>query len=198
MFVENADHYYTKAPISVAPDVGHLLKWLMRLCRVENLWSLRGMQAERAGVLDERPKGRGVVSARRTHLQNPSIKGDGVRVFLADTIALISRIFMRQRSSYPKSFKAQVVQECLQPGATISSGAIHHGINANVIRKWLPTYRDRLPATLPAFVLVKTPPRRAIEEMAIISLSLGDKSITVKWPSSDPDGCARFISGLAQ
>lgn len=62
MFVENADHYYTKAPISVAPDVGHLLKWLMRLCRVENLWSLRGMQAERAGVLDERPEGRGLDS----------------------------------------------------------------------------------------------------------------------------------------
>jgi len=50
---------------------------------------------------------------------------------------------MRQRSSYPKPFKAQVVQECLQPGATISSVAIHHGINANVIRKWLPTYRDQ-------------------------------------------------------
>ncbi|RMP75006.1 hypothetical protein ALQ17_100840 [Pseudomonas fluorescens] len=50
---------------------------------------------------------------------------------------------MRQRSSYPKPFKAQVVQEYLQPGATISSVAIHHGINANVIRKWLPTYRKR-------------------------------------------------------
>jgi transposase len=31
---------------------------------------------------------------------------------------------MRQRSSYPKSFKAQVVQKCLQPGATISGVAI--------------------------------------------------------------------------
>lgn len=41
---------------------------------------------------------------------------------------------MRQRSSYPKPFKAQVVQECLQPGATVSSVAISHGINANVIR----------------------------------------------------------------
>jgi transposase len=28
---------------------------------------------------------------------------------------------MRQLSSYPKQFKAQVVQECLQPGATIVS-----------------------------------------------------------------------------
>ena len=105
---------------------------------------------------------------------------------------------MRQRSSYPKPFKAQVVQECLQPGATISSVAIHHGINANVIRKWLPAYRDQSHATLPAFVPVKTVPRRATEEMVIISLPLGDKSITVKWPAADPDGCACFIRGLAQ
>ncbi|NKQ13784.1 transposase, partial [Pseudomonas sp. SST3] len=53
---------------------------------------------------------------------------------------------MRQRSSYPKPFKAQVVQECLQSGASVSSVAIRHGINANVIRKWLPLYRDQPPA----------------------------------------------------
>ncbi|MBI6604016.1 transposase [Pseudomonas rhodesiae] len=38
--------------------------------------------------------------------------------------------------------KAQVVQECLQPGATLSSVAIAHDINANVICKWMPLYRD--------------------------------------------------------
>ncbi|WP_193074323.1 transposase [Pseudomonas sp. FME51] len=57
---------------------------------------------------------------------------------------------MRQRSSYPKPFKAQVVQEHLQPSATASSVAISHGINANVIRKWLPLHRDQPPAALPA------------------------------------------------
>ncbi|WP_394304606.1 IS66-like element accessory protein TnpA [Pseudomonas danubii] len=105
---------------------------------------------------------------------------------------------MRQRSSYPKPFKTQVVQECLKPGATVSSVAINHGINANVIRKWLPIYRDQPPAALPAFVPLKTTPKRATEDMAVISLSLGDKSITVKWPASDPDGCARFIREVAQ
>jgi transposase len=70
--------------------------------------------------------------------------------FLADAIALNVRISMRQRSSYPKPFKAQVVQECLQPGASLSSVAISHGINATVIRKWLPLYRDQSPAALPA------------------------------------------------
>ncbi len=54
---------------------------------------------------------------------------------------------MRQRSSYPKPFKAQ-----LQPGASVSSVAISHGINANVIRKWLPIYRDKAVAPLPSFV----------------------------------------------
>ncbi|NBA95334.1 transposase [Pseudomonas sp. R5(2019)] len=105
---------------------------------------------------------------------------------------------MRQRSSYPKPFKAQVVQECLQPGATLSSVAISHGINANVIRKWLPLYRDQPPAALPAFVPLRAKPKRQEEALAIIELSLGEQSITVKWPTSDPDGCAHFVRGLTQ
>ncbi|NKQ10647.1 IS66-like element accessory protein TnpA, partial [Pseudomonas sp. SST3] len=70
---------------------------------------------------------------------------------------------MRQRSSYPKPFKAQVVQECLQSGASVSSVAIRHGINANVIRKWLPLYRDQPPAALPAFVPLRATPKRPAE-----------------------------------
>ncbi|PMV22758.1 MULTISPECIES: IS66-like element accessory protein TnpA [unclassified Pseudomonas] len=104
---------------------------------------------------------------------------------------------MRQRSSYPKSFKAQVVQECLQPGASISSVAISHGINANVIRKWLPLYRDQPPATLPAFVPVKVAPKRQAESSVIIELPFGEQIFTVKWPASDPEGCVRFVRGLA-
>jgi len=118
--------------------------------------------------------------------------------FFADAIALIARSYMRQRSSYPKPFKAQVVQECLQPGATVSSVAIRHGINANVIRKWLPVYRDQAVTTLPAFVPVQPLPKRTVDEVVVIVLPLGGKSITVKWPASDPDGCARFIRSLSQ
>ncbi|MFL4221188.1 transposase [Pseudomonas aeruginosa] len=91
-----------------------------------------------------------------------------------------------------------VVQECLQPGATVSSVAIRHGINANVIRKWLPLYRDQLPAALPAFVPARVTPKRPVEPAVIIELPLGEQSITVKWPASDPEGCARFVRGLAQ
>lgn len=48
---------------------------------------------------------------------------------------------MRQRTSYPKPLKAQIVQECLQPGVSLASVAQRHGINANLVRKWLPTQR---------------------------------------------------------
>ncbi len=106
---------------------------------------------------------------------------------------------MRQRSSYPKPFKAQDVQECLQPGATVSSVAISHGINANVIRKWLPLYQYQpVPASLPAFVPLKATPKRPAEASVVIELPMAGQMITVKWPASDPEGCAQFIRAVAQ
>ncbi len=90
------------------------------------------------------------------------------------------------------------MQECLQPGASVSSVAISYGINANVIRKWLPIYRDKAVAPLPAFVPLQTLPKRHADEAVVIALPLGTQTTTVKWPISDPDGCARFIRSLSQ
>lgn len=107
---------------------------------------------------------------------------------------------MRQRTSYPKPFKAQVVQECLQPGVSMASVALRHVINANLVRKWIPAYRDRQAPALPAFVPVKLEPRTQSDQQTSVSIEVpfGQQIITVKWPSSDPDGCARFIRELAQ
>ncbi|MEW5698914.1 MULTISPECIES: transposase [Pseudomonas] len=41
------------------------------------------------------------------------------------------------RRSYSKSFKAQVIQECAQPGASIASIALSHNLNANLVHKWI-------------------------------------------------------------
>lgn len=57
---------------------------------------------------------------------------------------------------------------------------------------------ESITRTLPAFVPIKSVPKLVTEEMVIISLSMDDKSITVKWPATDSDGCARFIRGLVQ
>ncbi|WP_208668269.1 IS66-like element accessory protein TnpA [Pseudomonas arsenicoxydans] len=65
---------------------------------------------------------------------------------------------MRQRTSYPKPFKAQIVQECLQPGVSMASVASRNGFNANLVRKWIPAYRDRQAPTLPAFIPMNLAP----------------------------------------
>ncbi|KSD92075.1 hypothetical protein AO906_14350 [Pseudomonas aeruginosa] len=46
-----------------------------------------------------------------------------------------------QRRSYPKSFKAQVVEECTQPGASVAGVALSHGLNANLVHKWIIPHR---------------------------------------------------------
>lgn len=107
---------------------------------------------------------------------------------------------MSQRKSYPKSFKAQVVQECEPPGISVAAIAMSHGINANVVRRWIPLFRDQQTVALPEFVPVKVAlatPKPKPQASAIIELPLGGQTITVTWPTSDPEGCARFVRGLA-
>lgn len=56
-----------------------------------------------------------------------------------------------QRRSYPKSFKAQVVEECTQPGASVAGVALSHGLNANLVHKWIRCQQAQLPAVPSGF-----------------------------------------------
>ena len=51
-----------------------------------------------------------------------------------------------QRRSYSKSFKAQIIQECAQPGASIASVALSHSLNANLVHKWIRVHTHQLEA----------------------------------------------------
>ena len=41
------------------------------------------------------------------------------------------------RRVHSAEFKARILSECRQPGASVSAVAIAHGLNTNVVRKWL-------------------------------------------------------------
>ncbi|SDN56151.1 Transposase [Pseudomonas antarctica] len=56
------------------------------------------------------------------------------------------------RRSYSKSFKAQVIQECAQPGASIASIALGHSLNANLVHKWIRMHAQKSMALQPAFI----------------------------------------------
>jgi transposase len=62
------------------------------------------------------------------------------------------------RRNYTVEQKRAIVAECLEPGASLSSVALKHGMNANMVRKWVvqeragrlvATKRGRKPAMLP-------------------------------------------------
>ena len=73
-------------------------------------------------------------------------------------------IGVRKRRTYAKQFKAEVVAQCLLPGASVSAIALSHDINANVVRRWLPPGTERkpqspmlLPVTIEADALMRSP-----------------------------------------
>ncbi len=71
---------------------------------------------------------------------------------------------VRTRRTYSKQFKAEVAAQCLMPGASVSAVALSHGINANVIRKWLPpgpAPMARAPVLLPVTIEPDAPPAQA-------------------------------------
>lgn len=41
------------------------------------------------------------------------------------------------RRTHPPEFKARVIAACRLPGASVAGVALAHGINANVVHKWL-------------------------------------------------------------
>ncbi|WP_256658145.1 transposase [Pseudomonas sp. D(2018)] len=63
-----------------------------------------------------------------------------------------------QRRSYPKSFKAQVVDECTQPGASVAGVALSHGLNANLVHKWIRRQQAQLPAVPSSFIPIPLVP----------------------------------------
>ncbi|MEO8652797.1 MAG: transposase [Ramlibacter sp.] len=97
-----------------------------------------------------------------------------------------------RRRTYPRQFKREVVAQCLVPGASVSAIALGHGINANVIRKWLPQRAPgtaRVTATMLPVTIDSTPPapKRRLRAAAVpagsrapIELSL--YSATVRLP----------------
>jgi transposase len=42
-----------------------------------------------------------------------------------------------QRRVHGAEFKTQVLAECRQPGASVAAVALAHGLNVNLLRKWL-------------------------------------------------------------
>ena len=109
-----------------------------------------------------------------------------------------------KRWFHSPELKLQVVQICAQPGASIAAVALQHGINANIVHRWIREHRLGSLLTQPqAFVpvtLSTEPEPVAIQPVAVtataeirMELRRGTSSVTVMWPSELASDCGAWL-----
>jgi len=83
---------------------------------------------------------------------------------------LVVKRFANGRCSYDEDAKRELIEACLQPGASVAKLAREHGLNANLVHTWISLYRKErrslltegsavgVAETAPAFMPIVTTP----------------------------------------
>jgi transposase len=111
----------------------------------------------------------------------------------------------RRRRRHSDEFKANAVAACMQPGVSMAAVAMAHGINANLLRRWVrtaemsPTGHAKTPALAapraPSFLPMQLPSSSAAPGIRI-ELRRGATSIDVTWPAESAAECAAWMREL--
>jgi transposase len=114
--------------------------------------------------------------------------------FWVDTMEDAKKMTRRRHSA---ELKTQILAECAQPGASVASVAMSHGINANVVHKWRRLAGDHQPSVQPTFVPVSLPsPTSAAATDIRIELRRGAASVAITWPVAAAAECAAWMREL--
>ncbi|WNC09670.1 IS66-like element accessory protein TnpA [Pseudomonas coleopterorum] len=104
------------------------------------------------------------------------------------------------RRTYSKSFKAQIIQDCAHPGASIASIALSHSLNANLVHKWIRLQAQKSTALQPAFVPLPvslTSPNLHPAGFSIcVEIQHPRATIKVNWPTEHAATCSTFLQDL--
>lgn len=110
----------------------------------------------------------------------------------------------RTRRKHSAELKSRVLLACRQPGASVAGIAQAHGLNANLVHRWL---RLAQPATGPsaalarandgadAFVALTLPPQPAQPTQPDIRIELrrGATLVNIHWPVQGGGDCAAWL-----
>jgi transposase len=104
----------------------------------------------------------------------------------------------KTRRRHSAELKQQILAECAQPGASVASVALSHGINANVVHKWRRMAQEpRRDLQIPAFVPMALPAPSCSPASDIrIELRRGATSVTLTWPVAAAEHCAAWMRDL--
>jgi len=105
-----------------------------------------------------------------------------------------SKKIVRRRHS--AELKGQVLSECAQPGASVASVAMSHGINANVVHKWR-RLAGAPPLPVASFVPVALPAPSCTPPADIrVELRRGATTMAITWPAAAAADCAAWMREL--
>lgn len=117
----------------------------------------------------------------------------------------------RTRRTYTPQFKAELLTACKQPGASIAAVALQHGMNANVLHRWLKDHRQETPllsdgAPAPAFIPIdlaaslpvagRNSEPSAPPSNIRIELQHHAMNVTLHWPVDAAGACAQMLHAL--
>ena len=111
----------------------------------------------------------------------------------------------RRRRRHSAAFKATVIEECMRPGISMAAVALAHGLNANMLRKWvidaehaapraskapMPAAEPVLPG--PTFIpLALTAP--VVNGEIRIELQRAGTTVSIVWPAAAARDCAAWL-----
>ncbi len=87
------------------------------------------------------------------------------------------------RCIYSREGKRALVEECLEPGVSVARLALTHGVNANLLRKWIKAYERSS---------TRMPPKSA-ELLPVIAM----QAPAVTTPSAPPESPIEIVVGDA-
>ena len=132
----------------------------------------------------------------------------------------VSTVERPRRREYSVGFKASVLEQCRQAGASLAGIALGHGINPNMVHRWMREERQRqilidLQQTASAFVplqlqapsvvvsdSVRAKPvpeadePSALVEVIHIAIQHGGATVNVHWPLAGAAQCAQVLREL--
>ena len=116
---------------------------------------------------------------------------------------MVSEARTPKRRYYGPELKLQVVEACARADASIAGVAMQHGINANIVHRWIREHSQGIliaqplafvPVTLASDAEVAVPAALAQSTAEIrMELRRGAATVTVTWPSQLASECGVWL-----
>ena len=108
----------------------------------------------------------------------------------------------KKRRRYSKAFKTRIVATCHQSEASVSRVALDHGLNANLVRRWIKLAESR-PSKPSSFVPVpltathSTPAYSTSARDAVrIQIPRAAGTVIIEWPADHTGQCLALLREL--